>query len=133
MIKSAAPEVKRERKKSLYLQELISIFRELLSDPRLSESDVDVLSKIYINRVDLSADGGMIYVFFATYEEPGQQIFDDAFKVLKYFKKAMRYAFAQQVAARYTPDLQFFYDATKEKERRIEELFDKVAQQHNKE
>jgi len=130
MIKSAAPEVKRERKKSLYLQELISIFRELLSDPRLSKSDVDVLSKIYINRVDLSADGGMIYVFFATYEEPGQQIFDDAFKVLKYFKKTMRHAFAQQVAARYTPDLHFFYDVIKEKERRIEELFDKVSQQN---
>lgn len=130
MIRSSAPEVRKEKRKSLFLQELTPIFRELLSDPRLAKGDLDLLSKLYINRVDLSADGGMIYVFFATFEEPGQQIFDEAFKVLKYFKKTMRHAFAQQVPSRYTPDLLFFYDTAKEKERRIEELFDKVAQQN---
>ena len=127
MNKSSAHGVKRERKKSLFLQEIILIFRELSVDPRLSKSDAEALSKVFVNRVDLSADGGICYVFFATYKEPGQEIFNEAFKALRYFSKTMRHAFAQRVQARYTPNFIFLYDAVKEKERRIEELLDRVA------
>ncbi|NDD54494.1 ribosome-binding factor A [bacterium] len=121
MSRSAAAEVKRERRKSLFLQEFSVLFQDLYrQEPAFAD--------IFVSKVDLSNDTGVCYVYFSAFKEPGEEIFNKALHVLKLYKPSLRKAFAARVKTRYAPDLVFVYDKAKEKERRINDLLDKVAE-----
>lgn len=119
--RSSAPDIKRERKKSLYFREISALLQDL-------SRDEIAVQGVYVTQVDLSPNGGILYIYFSTYVEPGQEIFDAAFPVLKLYKPSLRKAFATRVNSRYTPELVFVYDKIKEKERRVTDLLEKVAE-----
>lgn len=127
-IKSAAPDIKREKKKAIYLREL-SIFLDVLAQ------DEPSLREVFLSRVDLSADCGLCYLYFAalpnneTTEEQKKSLFKTALETLKLYKPSLRKNLAQQIKSRYTPDLIFLYDEKKEKIDRINELLDKVHEE----
>lgn len=117
-----ASEVKKERRKSLFLRTISALIQELATkEPAVAD--------LFVSKVDISANSGICYVYFSTFKEPGEQVFDNAMQVLKLYKPSLRKAFAKQVKTRYAPDLVFMYDKVKEKERRITELLDKVHEE----
>ncbi|MCB9492902.1 MAG: ribosome-binding factor A [Epsilonproteobacteria bacterium] len=122
MNRSRSNDVKREQKKSLFFRELSTFFQELTHDE-------PSLSSLYINRVDLSADGGICYVYFSSFQDPGQDVFNQLLPTLKLYKPSMRKAFAHTLRMRYVPDFMFVYDKAKEKERKINVLLDQVQQE----
>jgi ribosome-binding factor A len=122
MAQSNVYEIKRERRKSLFLQEFSVLFQELL---REDSSLIDV----FVSKVDLSNDTGICYIYFSAIKEPGEEVFNQALEKLKLYKPSLRKAFANRIKTRYAPDLVFVYDKAKEKERRINELLDKVSEQ----
>lgn len=119
MTKSSASDIKRERRKSLFLREMTTLIRELAE----RES---VIANIYVSHVEISPNSGVCYVYFATYKEPGEEIFNNALDTLKLYKPSLRKTFAGRVQTRYAPELVFLYDKAKEKERRINDLLNKV-------
>jgi len=119
-VKHDLKERKREQKTTLVLRSLAAMLQRLALDE-------PALSKVFVTKVKLSGDYKICYVYFATYGDPAD--FDEALKVLKLYKPSMRRALAQDVGGRYTSDLMFLYDTAKEKERRVQELLDKVAQE----
>ena len=128
MYKSTAADVKRERKKSVYLRELSSLI-ELIAQDHQPVRDV------YLSTVDLSADGGICYLYFASVtpvngdQQALEDIFQRALDVLKLYKPSLRKALAQSLQARYTPDLLFLLDKPREKVDRINQLLDQVRQE----
>jgi ribosome-binding factor A len=112
--------VKREQKTALFLREISSLIQNL-------SQDEPKLSKIYVSRVELSKDYKICYVYFSTYTD--KKDFDEALEILKLYKPSLRRALAQVVVGKYTADLKFLYDESKEKERRMHELLDKIAQE----
>lgn len=119
MTKSHASEVKRERKKSLFLREITKLIQDLASQE-------PVVADVYVSNIDMSANTGICYVFFSSYLEPGEEIFLRAMQVLKLYKPSLRKAFAARVQTRYAPDLFFMFDRAKEKERKVNDLLNKV-------
>ncbi len=128
MIKSSTPSIKREKKKSIFLRELsIYIDRLAQDEPRLR--------RVFLSRVDLSADCGICYLYFATL--PGTDFTDEykktlylqALDVLKLYKPSLRKNLAQNVDGRYTPSLVFMYDDKKDKIDRVNVLLDKVHEE----
>lgn len=122
MTKNSAMEIKRERKKSLYLQHITQIIQELAQEE-------SIISQIYVSDVDISSDTGICYVLFSTFQDPGEEIFNQALGVLKLYKPSLRKAFAHAVQTRYAPNLVFKYDVAKERQRRIDAILDRVVQQ----
>jgi len=118
--------VKRERKKSFYVRELSAILARLVQDQ-------PTLMQLYFTRVDLSANGSYCYVFCAFLNAAsvaeGNQMFEEARKILVLYKGSMRKALATALSSRYVPDLRFFYDETKEKEQRVTDLLTKVSEE----
>lgn len=130
MTHTKSREVKREKKKSLFLREITPIIQSLHSNQNLSADQRELVGQIFVTRIDLSDDTGICYVYFSTYNEPGEEIFNQALEVLKLCRKSIRVAFAKQLPhLRYTPSFTFLYDKTKEKERRVTQLLDKVSEQ----
>jgi len=130
MTHTKSREVKRERKKSLFLREFIPIIQSLATNQNLSPEQQELVSQIFVTRVELSDDTGICYAYFSTYVEPGEEIFKQALEILKLCRKSMRAAFAKRLPhLRYTPSFTFLYDETKEKERRVTNLLDKVSEQ----
>ncbi len=119
MTKSNVSDIKKERRKSLFLREMTLLIRELAE----RES---VVGDIYVSHIDISPNSGVCYVYFSTFKEPGQEVFDNALQILKLYKPSLRKVFAQRVQTRYAPELVFLYDKAKEKERRINDLLNKV-------
>jgi ribosome-binding factor A len=109
--------VKREQKTSLFTREISSLIQQL-------SLDEPALSKIFVTKVKLSADYGILFVYFSTYLAKAD--FDEALKVLKLYKPSLRKALASTVLSRHTPNLVFLYDQDKEKERKLNDLLDKV-------
>ncbi|MBM3886601.1 hypothetical protein FJ364_01610 [Candidatus Dependentiae bacterium] len=126
MHKSTTADVKRERKKSLYLREL-SAFIDVIAQEQ------PAVREVYLSRLDLSADCGICYLYFAAIapsEENkalAQERFNAALEVLKLYKPSLRKNLAACLQARYTPDLVFLYDENREKIDRVNELLDKVS------
>lgn len=128
MHKSTTADVKRERKKSMYLREL-SVFIDAIAEEQ------PAVREVYLSRLELSADGGICYLYFAAIA-PGEnqpaaalQRFEEALEVLKLYRPSLRKALAQVIQARYTPDLMFLFDEKREKIDRINELLDQVQQE----
>ena len=118
--KSSVHEVRRERKKSLYTREMISLITTLTQQEK-------IISEIYITHVDISKNSGILYVYCSTFKEPGEEVFLEVLSVLKLYKPSIRKALASQLQSRHTPDIVFLYDKIKEKERRVTDLLEQVA------
>jgi len=116
--------VKREQKTALFLRKISSLIQSL-------SFDETKLSKIYVSKVELSKDYKICYVYFSTYTD--KKDFDEALEILKLYKPSLRKALAQVVIGKYTADLLFLYDESKEKERHMHKLLDKIAQEEKKE
>lgn len=124
-MKSSTSVIKREQKKSLYLQKLTEILRELAEQE-------PIIGNVYISRVDLSADTGICYVFFGSYPDPANDdlsVFNTALEKLKLYKPSLRSVFAQRVRTRYVPDFFFKFDEKQESLRNINNLLDKVQEE----
>ena len=87
--------------------------------------DEPVLSGFFITRIELSADGGICYVYFASYVE-GKE-FKEALETLKLYKPSMRKALAQSGHGRYVPNLIFKLDEVKDKQRRVDDILDTIS------
>lgn len=120
MLNPRFQEIKREKKKSLFLREIAALVQSLGGEDQ-------TIAKVYVTRVDLSADTGICYVYFSTYGEFSEELFKDVLERLKLYKPSMRKAIARSIPGRYTPDLLFLYDKPKEKEFRINQLLDKAS------
>ena len=121
--KSNVSTIKREQKTSFLLKEIAALVQEITMDePKLIP--------IFITRIELSRDGGICYVYFSTHTT--RETFEEAFQVLVLYKPSMRKALAQSMHSRYVPDLKFLYDKSKEKERHINKLLDKVSEETKK-
>jgi ribosome-binding factor A len=110
------------KKKSFLLQELSVLLRQI-------SADEPKLSTLFVTRVELSPEGGLCYVYFTTLTD--ESAFSEGLEVLKLYKPSVRKALAQIMKTRYVPDLAFRYDHTKEKERRINSLLDKIHDEHH--
>lgn len=125
MHKSTVADVKRERKKSLFLREL-SVFIDTIAEEQ------PAVREVYLSRLELSADGGICYLYFAAIapldaDQPGaEERYVHALDVLKLYRPSLRKALAHGLQARYTPELMFLFDAKREQLDRINELLDKV-------
>jgi ribosome-binding factor A len=91
----------------------------------------NTLASIYPTRVEFSADTGICYVYFAAFSDKpeNEKLVEDALNHLKLYKPSLRAALAKKIPSRYTPDLVFLYDQVKEKERKINDLLDKVQEE----
>lgn len=118
--KSNLSDIKRAQKESQLLREVSSLVLQV----SLDESS---LSGLYVSRVKLSQDKGTLFVFFTA--TGGKQEFDEKLRTLVLYKPSMRTALAKNLDFRYTPDLVFQYDQISEKQKRIEDLFSKIAEQ----
>lgn len=119
-------QVKRDRKKSFYLRELSALLSRLVQDE-------PSLLPLYFTRVELSVDGGHLYVFCsflnAIGQEEGLKAFETIREKLVLYKGSMRKALAGACSGRYVPDLRFFFDESKEKERRVTDLLIQVSEE----
>lgn len=108
---------RRAQKESLLMQEISKLFM------RISMDDKE-LQGLFVNRVSLSQDKSTVKVFF--YCDGGPELFEQKLKSLVLYKPSMRKAIAQEINARYTPELTFAFDHLFEKQRRVDELIDSV-------
>jgi ribosome-binding factor A len=122
MTRSYSSDIKRERKKSLFLREVTTIINELAQQE-------PAVAGVYVSTLELSANLGICYIYLSAYQDPGEEIFNKALAVLKLYKPSLRKAFASRVQTRYAPDLVFVYDKAKERERVVNNLLDKVRDQ----
>lgn len=120
LIKSKEREIRRARKQSMYLREISSLVQNI----SLDEKEV---ASVYVNRVELSADTGILYIYFASYTN--KEAFDIALEKLKLYKPSMRKFLAGALKLRYAPNLVFLFDEKKDKIRDIDSLLDKVHQE----
>lgn len=115
--KTKVHEVKRERKKALFFREISVLIQKL-------SADEPAILSVYVTRVDLSADTGICYVYFASFKD--QDDFRDALEILKLYKPSMRSVLAKSLKLRYAPNLIFLFDEKKEKVQRMEELLEQI-------
>ena len=113
---------KREQKTSLFLRGISSIIQSLVPDE-------PALLKVFITKVELAKNYSTCYVYFSTYTDKSD--FGEALEILKLYRPSLRKALGQAISGRYVPDLRFVYDEDKEKERKIMNLLDKVAERES--
>lgn len=114
---SSVGHIKHSKKESLFLKEIMVIFRELsLDDPRMTD--------LFVSRVGLSADCGMCTVFF--YTPRGEEYFKLRSEMLKGYAPGIRKVLSQRIKVRHTPEIFFKFDDRFEKEQRIENILEKI-------
>ena len=87
IMKSSTHFIKREQKKSFYLHKLTELVHQL------SEEEA-ALREVYISRIDLSADTGICYVYFATCSHQSDDaltLFKNALEVIEKVKPNLMY------------------------------------------
>jgi ribosome-binding factor A len=128
MYKSDTAHIKRERRKSVLLREL-STFIDAIAEEQ------PAVREVYLSRLDLSADGGICYLYFAAVTpqigsgQTAEERYKEALSILKLYRPSLRKNLAQSLQARYTPDLMFLFDENREKIDRINGLLDQVSQE----
>jgi len=122
MFKSRVSDIKKERKKALFFRELVSLIQELGN----KEKDV---AEVFVSHVDISPNSGICYIYFSTYKEPGDEVFHKVFPTLMLYRASLRTAFAKRIQVRYVPEIIFLYDKAKERERRVNDLLNKIQDQ----
>jgi len=109
--------IKKEQKESLLLREISALLLQLSLDD-------SKLTGLTISRVSLSSDKSICTVYIFT--SGGLDEFKDKLAILKLYKPSMRKALSQEIKGRYVPDIKFRFDEQFEKQRRLEELLEKV-------
>ena len=110
-------EIKRARKESLLLREISNFFLRIAQEePKLQD--------LYIVRVRLSTDYGICSVFFHTAE--GKAAFQEKLRLLILYKPSLRSAIAKSIKGRYTPNLIFKYDEDFDKQKKVDDLIEKL-------
>lgn len=110
--------IRRAKRESHLLRVISSLFtQQAVEDSRLQD--------LFINRVELNADGSICYVFF--YSALGKKYFDEVLGHLILYKPSLRAAIAHELSGRYVPDIAFRFDERFEKQQEIERLIDRVA------
>lgn len=128
MMHHKVQEIKRQQKKSQYLRVISQIIQPLINEER-------IVDPIYVSRVDLSKDTGICYVYFSSAGDDSDKrvVVENALERLVLYKPSIRKSLANAIQARRIPDLMFLYDEHHEKERRINELLDKVREDFSEE
>ncbi len=122
MVGKQSPHIKRAQKESLLLKELSKLLLQIsMDDPRLMN--------VFINRVQLSPDKGTCSVFF--YTPDGEDGFHKIQPLLVLYKPSLRKALSTIIPGRYTPQLTFKFDAQFEKQKRIEDLLEKIKEEES--
>jgi len=110
-------DIKRAQKTSLLFRTITKLFSETLFDNK-------DLTGFYVNRVELSPDKGICYVYF--YAPGGEADFKEKLHLLKLYKPSTRAAIAREVQGRYAPDIVFKFDKIEVKARHIDDLLNKI-------
>lgn len=115
--------IRKARKEAQFLRVVTTLYvTQAVEDVRLRD--------IFINRIELSADGGLCYVFF--YTDKGEAYFNEVLPHLILYKPSLRAALAKEIRSRYTPDIIFKFDDKFLKQQKIEQLIDKVIREDNR-
>jgi ribosome-binding factor A len=120
MTRQTVRSIKQSKKESLFYQELSTLFMKVAFDEPLFHG-------LTLNRVALSADGGICFMFF--YTAGGKEAFEKLMPKLILYKPSLRKALAHSINSRYTPELVFRFDEQFEKQQRIEELLSKIGEE----
>jgi ribosome-binding factor A len=126
MDRSRVHDIKKERKKALYLREISALVQSL------GEQEPSV-AQVYVTHVEFSDDYGICNVYVIPYTSFSQEVCQKALDTIKLYKPSMRKALASKINPRYTPELRFFFDNVKEKQYKIDQLLDKVCEDLQKE
>lgn len=119
MVYHQSSAIKRAQKESLIQQEISKLlFQLMLDDTRLQG--------LFVNRVKLSPDKSVCTVFF--YAANGRAEFDEKLGSLILYKPSLRKAISQIIPSRYVPEFIFKFDDQFEKQKRIDELLEKVKE-----
>lgn len=110
-------DVRRAQKEKLYYKEISKLFLQISMDD-------NILSGLYVNSIKLSPDKSVCTVSFIS--DKGEKDFKERLPNLILYKPSLRKAISQNIQSRYTPQLKFKYDTQFEKQRKIEELFDRL-------
>lgn len=117
MIESKTKYIKKAQKERLLFREISNLFMKAAQEDSR-------LQGLTINRVKLSPDKGMCYVYF--YTPQGEAHFDTLLPFLTLYKPSLRTALAKTITARYTPNLLFKFDDQFEKEDKVNNLIEKL-------
>lgn len=114
--------IKRAQRESLLFKTIsMHMLTISLEEPRLRA--------LAINRVQLSADKGVCFIYF--YAPEGEAVYLELLPILMQYKPTLRKALAKELQSRYTPELAFAYDTQLEKQIYIERLLDKVKEEED--
>ncbi len=117
MIKSRVSSIKHAQKESMLLHTIAQLFIQIMQDEPL-------LTGFTITRVELSPNKNRCTVFFHTLG--GLSEFEEKRKTLVLYKPSLRQALSKSIHGRYTPELRFAYDQQLDKQRRVDDLIDKL-------
>jgi ribosome-binding factor A len=110
-------EVRKAQKESYFYREISTLFsRIVIDEPRLNG--------LFINKINLSSDGGTCVVLFLATN--GKAEFEEKLPTLILYKPSLRTALAKTSHGRYVPNLIFRYDEGQEKVDKISRLIDKL-------
>jgi len=113
-------DIKHAQRESFLLKEIAQFFLHIVqSEPELQT--------LFINRVKLSPDRSTCVVYFLT--QGGLAEFEEKRPTLVLYKPALRTALSKVMQTRYVPNIRFAYDEQYEKQRRVEELIDKLKEE----
>lgn len=114
--------IKLKRIEDAYCHEIARLLLYEIRDPRLH--------RVRITQVRITPDMTLARVYFDTPE--GKIRETEVFKALKHSKGFLKKGLATAVRIRRMPDLEFFYDETGDLEKRVEEIFKHLDQEHAK-
>lgn len=110
-------EIKHAQKESMILHEVSQNFVRIAQDE-------PSLQSFSITRVSLSDRKGFCIIFFHTLG--GLKEFEEKRKTLVLYKPSLRQALSKAMHGRYVPQIRFKYDDQLDKQRRIDDLIDKL-------
>lgn len=120
MSHSRVSEIKHAQKEANLFHKIAQFFIQIKQDhPELLD--------LSISRVTLSPDKGTCVVHFVC--PGGLSDYEKKRPTLVLYKSSLRKALAEAIPGRYTPTLKFTYDQHNEKQRRIDELLDKIKEE----
>lgn len=117
MTKPRLSKIKHAQKESLLLHTIASLFMQIVQDEPL-------LAGFTVTRVELSPNKSSCRIFMHC--QGGLEEFEQKRKTLVLYKPSLRQALSKSIHGRYTPELRFTYDSQLDKQRRIDDLIDKL-------
>lgn len=113
-------DIKRSQKESL----IFKIVSNLYMQASIEDKDVDGLMP---TRASLSSDKSACVILF--YDPNGIDSFKQKLERLKLYKPSIRKSLADEMKSRYVPEIKFAFDAQFEKEKKVNDLLDRVKEE----